>query len=731
MKKECSHCTAPHTQDSPPFSPQSVQDPNAIYTCPMHAEVKQVGPGDCHICGMALEPLEITLHEAPPPEWNDLTQRLKIAAILTLPLLLIAMSGMFFTLQHGVWIQFGLASPVVIWAGFPLFKKGVKSIQQKNLNMFTLISLGTSAAYFYSVVVMLFPRLFPETAQVNSVYFESSAAIITLVLLGQVLELKARSQTAQAIRSLLGLTPLMARRVRGVSERSGEKLDEESDEDVPIEVLQPKDRIRVRPGEKIPVDGVLTEGNSTLDESMVTGEPIPVEKNVGDSVIAGTVNQTGSFIMEAQKVGSDTLLAQIVRRVSEAQRSRAPIQKLADRVAGYFVPAVLAISVLTFVVWLWVGSEPRLTFALVNAVSVLIIACPCALGLATPMSIMVGTGRGAQAGVLIKNAEVLEILDRVETLVVDKTGTLTEGKPRLVSLISFPGFSEAEVLSLAASLERGSEHPLAHAILMGAKERGIIQFETLQHFQAVSGQGVLGEVRSRKVAFGNLALMKSQGAEIELFEKTGVDLQKDGQTIMMLAVSGKAAGIVGVADPIKKNTLEALSLLIQEGVKIVMLTGDSQNTALAVANKLGIQQVQAEVSPEQKNEVIKKLKAEGKVVAMAGDGINDAAALALAHVGIAMGTGTDIAMESADVILLRGDLRSIVSAKKLSRATMRNIHENLFFAFFYNIVGIPIAAGILYPSFGILLSPMLASAAMSMSSVSVIANALRLKKQKI
>lgn len=724
QEEPCSHCDS--------HKPKTSGDPNAIYTCPMHPEIRQVGPGDCPICGMALEPVEISLDEGPNPELVDMSKRLKVAALFSVPLLVIAMLEMvpgisiqhFMSAQTFVWIQFALASPVVLWAGWPLFQKGIKSVLQKNLNMFTLIAMGTGISYLFSIVSMLFPDLFPQSIRSHSggspIYFEASATIITLVLLGQVLELKARGQTAQAIRSLLGLAPKTARIIR-----------DEREEDVPIEVLQPKDRIRVRPGEKIPVDGVLVEGKTTINESMITGESMPVEKGIGDLVIAGTVNETGSFVMEARKVGSETLLAQMVKMVSEAQRSRAPIQKLADQVSGYFVPAVILVSVITFGIWLLFGPEPSLSYALVNAVAVLIIACPCALGLATPMSIMVGTGRGAQVGVLIKNAEVLEILDQVDTLVVDKTGTLTEGKPKIVSLVALPGFTETELLKFSASLEKGSEHPLAHAILKGAIEKGISKLEEVHHFQAIPGQGITGEISSKKVAFGNIKLMEAHVTDVTSFSTKALELQKEGQTVMMLAIDGKPTGLIGVADPIKETTSEALSLLQQEGVMIVMLTGDNKNTAMAVARNLGIDQVEAEVSPEQKNAVIKKLQSEGRIVAMAGDGINDAPALALAHVGIAMGTGTDVAMESAGVTLLHGDLRAIIRAKRLSRATMRNIKQNLFFAFAYNLLGVPVAAGLFYPWFGLLLSPMLASAAMSLSSVSVIGNALRLKKQRI
>ncbi len=729
FKAGLSHCSS---HPSSVLS-QVSEDLSFIYTCPMHPQVRQIGLGDCSICGMALEPLEVSLLEKTHPELLDLLKRLKIATLFSIPLLMISMSEMVPNLSilnwisiHTLgWIQFVFATPVVFWAGCPLFQKGIRSGVQKKLNMFTLVSLGVSVAYVYSFVTLIFSEFILEfmakPSEVYGVYFESAAVITTLVLLGQFIELRVRGQTTQAIRSLLELAPKTARIVRS----------DDSEEDVPVETLQVKDRIRIRPGEKIPVDGVLTEGKAVMNESMITGESIPVQKNIGDFLIAGTVNEMSSFVMEAQKLGSETLLAQMVRMVSEAQRSRATIQKLADQVSGYFVPGVMVVSLLTFGVWMVFGPEPRVAYAFMNAVAVLIIACPCALGLATPMSIMVGTGRGAQVGVLIKNAEVLEVLDRVDTLVLDKTGTLTEGKPKLVSLIVFPGFSETEVLKFAASVEKGSEHPLAHAILIGAKERGISTFETVQNFQVVPGQGVIGELQSKKIVFGNMRLMEGTLKDLSILSAKASELQKEGQTVMVLAVDGKAAGIIGVVDPIKETSFEALFSLQQEGVEILMLTGDHQNTAIAVARKLGIDQVQAEVSSEHKSLIIKKLQSEGRVVAMAGDGVNDAPALALAHVGIAMGTGTDIAMQSAGVTLIKGDLRALVRAKKLSRATMKNIRQNIFFAFIYNLAGVPVAAGLLYPWFGILLSPMFASAAMSLSSVSVIANALRLRRAKI
>ena len=614
-----------------------------------------------------------------------------------------------------------MATPVVLWGGWPFFERGWASVVNRSLNMFTLIALGTGVAWAYSVVGAAVPGIFPASFRTHGgevgLYFEAAAIITTLVLLGQVIELRARSQTSSAIRALLGLAPKTARRIR----------NDGTEEDVSLDQVQPGDRLRVRPGERIPVDGVVLEGTSAVDESMVTGEPIPVEKTSGSRVTGGTVNGTGGFVMRAERVGSETLLAQIVHMVSEAQRSRAPIQRLADTVSAYFVPTVVVVAEISAVVWGLAGPEPRMAYAIVNAVAVLIIACPCALGLATPMSIMVGTGRGAMAGVLIKNAEALEVLEKVDTLVVDKTGTLTEGKPRLVSIVTAPGHSEADLLRLAASLERGSEHPLAGAIVAGAEERRLT-LSVAEDFRSATGKGVLGRVEGRRVALGNRRLMEDLGVSLGDLAKRADALRADGQTVMLVAVDGQAAGLVGVADPIKSSTPEALRLLRESGVRIVMLTGDSRATAEAVARKLGITEVEAEVLPEQKGAVIKRLEAEGRVVAMAGDGINDAPALAQAHVGIAMGTGTDVAMESAGVTLVKGDLRGIARARRLSQGTMRNIRQNLFFAFVYNALGVPIAAGVLYPVFGLLLSPIIASAAMSLSSVSVIANALRLRR---
>lgn len=706
---------------------------DAIYTCPMHPEIKQVGPGNCPICGMALEPLEASLEEGPNPELVDFTRRFKWSAAFTLPLFLLAMGEMFFGASFHAWnassfmnwIQLAFATPVVLWAGYPLFHRGWFSIKTRNLNMFALIAIGTGVAFAYSVFATLAPNIFPVAFQGHGgrvgVYFEAAAVIVTLVLLGQVLELRARGQTSQAIKSLLKLAPKTARIV----------LLNGNEEDVPLESIRSGDKLRVRPGEQVPVDGVVISGRSSVDESMLTGEPIPVEKVAGESLTGGTTNQTGSFIMEAKSVGKDTLLSQIVRMVTEAQRSRAPIQRLADIVASYFVPAVIGVAILTAIIWGAFGPEPAMAYALVNAVAVLIIACPCALGLATPMSIMVGTGRGAQAGVLIRDAAALETMEKVDTLVLDKTGTLTEGKPKLVSVKVFAGFSENDVLRLVASLEKGSEHPLASAILAGAKERGIESLSNVEEFQSVTGQGVMGRVDARLILLGNQALMQAQGVDLSAFETDAKTLRTDGQTALLIAVDGAPAGVLGVADPIKATTAEALSQLRESGLRLVMLTGDHATTAQAVAKKLGLSEVIAGVRPEQKIEVIKKLQAEGRKVAMAGDGVNDAPALAQAEVGIAMGSGTDIAMQSAGITLIKGDLRGIVRARQLSRATIKNIRQNLFFAFVYNLLGVPVAAGVLYPVFGLLLSPMIASAAMSLSSVSVIGNALRLRKIKI
>ena len=702
------------------------------YVCPMHPEVIRNAPGVCPLCGMALEARSVTVAEEPNPELVSMTRRFWVCLALTLPVFFLAMSEMIpgQPLQHAFstrlvsLVEFALASPVVLWGGRPFFERGWASLVSRHLNMFTLIATGTGTAYVYSVVAVLSPGIFPASFRGPGgevpVYFEASAVITTLVLLGQVLELRARAQTSSAIKGLLGLTPKTARVVR----------DEGAEEDVPLDRVERGDRLRVRPGEKVATDGVILEGSSSIDESMVTGEPIPVEKKAGDRVTGGTVNGPGSFLMRAERVGSDTLLAHIVQLVSEAQRSRAPIQRLADVVSSYFVPVVVFISVLTFAVWATVGPQPRLAYALVNAVSVLIIACPCALGLATPMSIMVGTGRGAQAGVLIKNAEALEFLEKVDTLVVDKTGTLTEGKPRLASVHALPGWSEAEVLRLAATLERGSEHPLAAAIVARAQEKGL-QLGEAREFRSVTGEGVLGKVDGKTVALGNRKLFDGLKVKLNALATKAYELGDEGQIVVFIAVDGLACGLLAVTDPIKQSTPEAIRALQKDGIRIVMVTGDTPTTAEAVARRLGIDEVEAEVLPDQKGRVIEHLQAQGRVVAMAGDGINDAPALAQADVGIAMGTGTDVAMESAGVTLVKGDLRGIVRARRLSEATMGNIRQNLFFALVYNAIGVPVAAGVLYPVFGLLLSPMLAAAAMTFSSVSVISNALRLRRMEL
>ncbi len=703
------------------------------YTCPMHPEIVQDHPGNCPKCGMALEPVTITTdNEEKNEELEDMTRRFKYSTILAIPVFILAMvadlapsllpSGL--SMQMVQWIQFILATPVVIWGGWPFYVRAVQSVITRNLNMFTLIGLGVSVAWTYSTIALLFPSIFPPVMQMKGglvdVYFEAAAVITTLVLLGQVLELRARSQTNDAIKMLLGLAPNTARIVRG----------DGTEEDIPLEQVKVGDTLRVRPGEKIPVDGIVIEGNSSVDESMVTGEAIPVEKNTNDKVIGATVNGTGSILIRAEKIGSDTLLSQIVKMVSEAQRSRAPIQKLADIVAGYFVPVVVLIAVLTMIVWGFWGPEPRLAHAIINAVAVLIIACPCALGLATPMSIMVGTGKGATMGVLIKNAEALETLEKVNVLVVDKTGTLTEGKPKLVSVNTQKDFDPNDMLSLVASLERASEHPLAEAIVNGAKDKGLPLFAT-ENFESITGKGVTGQVNGHSIALGNEKLFSSLTIAPEDLIKQAHEGQNNGQTVMLVAIDGQAAGIIGVADPVKETTAKAIRDLHQEGVDVVMLTGDSRKTAEAVSSQLNIDRVEAEVLPDQKAAVVKQLQSEGKIVAMAGDGINDAPALAQAHVGIAMGTGTDVAMESAGVTLIKGDLNGIVRARRLSHAVMSNIRQNLFFAFIYNSLGVPVAAGVLYPFFGILLSPIIAAAAMSFSSVSVIVNSLRLKNMKL
>ena len=702
------------------------------WTCPMHPEVMADAPGNCPLCGMALEPVTVSAEETEDHELKDMQRRFWVSLALTAPVFLIAMADMvpgrplesLATPRVLQWTQFLLASPVVLWGGWPFFQRGWQSIISRHLNMFTLIALGVAVAYLYSVIAFVGPEIFPPSFRGAhgdvAVYFEAAAVIVTLVLLGQVLELKARSRTGQAIRALLGLAPKTARRVS----------EDGSETDVDLRHVAVGDLLRVRPGEKVPVDGVVTEGVSPVDESMVTGEPIPVQKSPDDQVIGATINGTGSLLIRAERVGSDTLLAQIVQMVGEAQRSRAPIQKLADVVAGYFVPAVVLVAILTLFMWGVFGPEPRMAFAIINAVAVLIIACPCALGLATPMSIMVATGRGAAAGVLFRNAETIELMRQVEILVVDKTGTLTEGRPQLVSVNGTGLVDENTLLRIAASLERGSEHPLAEAIVRGAEERGI-EISAADDFRSVTGKGVRGRVDGLEVAIGNHALLDELGVAFGELETTAEGRRAEGETVMYLAVNGEAAGIVGVADPIRETTAEAIDVLHGEGLKIVMLTGDSRTTAEAVARKLKLDDVIAEVLPEQKAHVVKELQADGRIVAMAGDGINDAPALAQASVGIAMGTGTDVAMESAGVTLVKGDLRGIVRARKLSRATMSNIRQNLFFAFAYNALGVPVAAGVLYPFTGMLLSPMIAAAAMSFSSVSVIGNALRLRQSRI
>jgi Cu+-exporting ATPase len=709
-------------------APAQVASKNARYTCPMHPEIVQIGPGTCPICGMALEPMDVFAEVEADPEYDSMRRRFWVSAALSLPVLLLSMFGGSSTrhltpsLKNG--IEFLLATPVVLWGGWPFFERFWTSLVHRSPNMFTLIGLGTGAAYLDSVAATLFPQIFPISFSSADgavpVYFEAAAVITTLVLLGQVLELKARSQTGAAIRALLGLAPKSARLIK---EDGGEI-------DVPLESVKPGDKLRVRPGERVPVDGIVLEGASSVDESMISGEPIPVEKQPGARVTGATVNGTGSLVMRADRVGADTLLAQIVRMVSEAQRSRAPIQKLADVVAGYFVPIVIGIAVLTFIVWGVWGPSPRMAHALINAVAVLIIACPCALGLATPMSIMVATGKGATMGVLFKNAEAIELLRKVDTLVIDKTGTLTEGKPKLVAVKPADGQDEQRLLQLAASLERGSEHPLAAAIVTGAEARKISLIPA-QDFKSLTGKGVRGRIEGKDVALGNRKLLDELGVAGSLLGDQAEAMRNDGQTVMFVTVEGRLAGLIGVADPIKLTTPEAIRRLRADGIRVVMLTGDSRTTANAVAAKLSIDEVIAEVLPEDKANIVKRLQGEGRFVAMAGDGINDAPALAQAQVGIAMGTGTDVAMESAGVTLVKGDLRGIVRARFLSRATMRNIRQNLFFAFIYNSLGVPVAAGVLYPFFGLLLSPMIAAAAMSFSSVSVIANALRLRKASL
>jgi P-type Cu+ transporter len=703
---------------------------DTIYTCPMHPEIRQVGPGSCPICGMALEPEVARLDSGPNPELADMTRRFWIGLALAAPVFVLEMGGHLVG-GHGLidqtwsnWIQLVLTTPVVLWAGSPFFVRGWQSVVTRNLNMFTLIAMGTGVAYLYSLIATLAPQAFPAAFRGHdgsvAVYFEAASVITVLVLLGQVLELRARDATSGAIKALLQLAPKTARRIGA----------DGNDHEVEIDALAVGDRLRVRPGEKVPVDGIVLEGRSALDESLVTGESMPVTKEAGARVIAGTLNQSGGFVMRAEKVGRDTLLSQIVQMVADAQRSRAPIQRLADQVAGWFVPTVITAAIIAFAVWSWLGPEPRMAFGLVAAVSVLIIACPCALGLATPMSIMVGVGRGAQAGVLIKNAEALERMERIDTLVIDKTGTLTEGKPKVVSIVPAAGFLETDLLQLAASVERASEHPLADAIVRAAKERDVA-LKPVDAFDSPTGKGATGQVDGKTIVLGNAAYLNSLRIMTGSLETEAERLRQDGATVINIAVDGSPAGLIAIADPVKSSTPEALRALQADGIKVIMLTGDNRTTAKAVASKLGLNEVEAEVLPDQKSAVVTKLRDAGWIVAMAGDGVNDAPALAAAEVGIAMGTGTDVAMESAGVTLLKGDLTGIVRARKLSQATMRNIRQNLFFAFVYNAAGIPIAAGILYPAFGILLSPIIAAAAMALSSVSVVGNALRLRATQL
>jgi len=728
VKSSC-HASHAHSVNSKAEVKKS-SDPNAIYTCPMHPEIKQVGQGSCPKCGMTLEPL--IADDSENEELKDMTKRFWLASIFTIPLFIISMGDLIpgqpisklISPTFKVYLELLLATPVCLYSAWPFYIRGIDSVKRRSLNMFTLIGLGVTVAFIYSLIATLFPDIFPASFRDSSghvaVYYEAAGVIVTLILLGQVLELRARSQTGEAIKKLLGLAAKTAKRIN----KNG------SEEDIPLENVQLGDMLRVRPGEKIPVDGIVSDGKSSIDESMITGEPIPVEKTNGDNVVGATVNGTGSFIMKAQRIGADTLLSRIIHMVADAQRSKAPIQKLADVVAGYFVPIVILVAVITFIVWASVGPEPAMAYAIINSVAVLISACPCALGLATPMSIMVATGRAATIGVLFKNAEAIEVMRKVDTLVVDKTGTLTEGKPKLVTIKPKNGLDEIDFLSFVASLEKGSEHPLAEAIVKGALEKKI-NFVDVSNFESVTGKGVKGLIDKKEVALGNKALMKDIGINLDSVVAEAESYRKEGQTVMFVAINDSYAGLIGVADPIKETSLEAIKALHKEGLELVMLTGDSKTTAEAVAKKLGIDKVIAEVLPEQKVEVVSNLQAEGKIVAMAGDGINDAPALAKAHVGVAMGTGTDVAMESAGVTLVKGDLRGIVRARRLSRATMSNIKQNLFFAFIYNAVGVPVAAGVFYPFFGILLSPMIAAAAMSFSSVSVITNSLRLKRLRL
>jgi heavy metal translocating P-type ATPase len=727
--KEHACCDHRHSHAEGPRDDSQSVGAAAIYTCPMHPEIRQNGPGNCPICGMALEPETMTGEEGENPELTDMRKRFWIGLVLTLPVFTLEMGSHLFNLHQYIdgtlsnWIQFVLATPVVLWAGKPFFERGWASLKSRNLNMFTLIAMGTGVAWLYSIVATLAPGIFPEAFRqdgVVAVYFEASAVITVLVLLGQVLELKAREQTGGAIRALLDLAPKTARRI----------TENGDDEDVPLDQIKVGDLLRVRPGEKVPLDGMVTEGRSAVDESMVTGESMPVKKEQDSNVIGGTMNQTGSFIMKAEHVGKDTMLSQIVHMVAEAQRSRAPIQRLADVVASWFVPAVILVAVLAFIVWSIYGPSPAFSYALIAAVSVLIIACPCALGLATPMSIMVGVGKGAQAGVLIKNAEALERMEKVDTLVIDKTGTLTEGKPTVTKIAAAAGFSADDLLVLAASLEQGSEHPLAHAIIMAARDKALV-LEEMHDFDSQSGKGVTGKIKGQHVALGNAMLMEEITVNVSSMSDQANELRSDGATVIFIAVDNRLAGLLAIADPVKETTPEAISQLQKQGIHIVMLTGDNRRTAEAVAKTLGIEAVEAEILPEDKGKIVKKLRDAGRIVAMAGDGTNDAPALAAADVGIAMGTGTDVAMESAGITLLKGDLIGIVRARKLSVATMRNIRQNLFFAFVYNSAGVPIAAGVLFPFFGVLLSPIIAAAAMSLSSVSVIGNALRLRLMRL
>ncbi len=698
------------------------------YTCPMHPQVVQPGPGSCPICGMALEPKVFTAEKEENVELKQMTRRFWVGLFLTLPILFFTMIGPLFSLRFSpaisTWIQAALATPVVLWGGWPFFTRGWSSIIHRNLNMFTLISIGVGAAYFYSMIAAFWPSIFPPSFQDKNneipVYFEAASVITVLVLLGQVLELRARDRTSHAIRELLNLAPKKARLI----------LEDKSEKDIPLEEVKKGDALRVRPGEKVPTDGVVLEGNSSIDESMITGEPFPVTKHAGDKITGATLNGSGSFIMRAERVGSETLLSRIIHMVSEAQRSRAPIQKLADLVSSYFVPVVVVIAILTFIIWGLVGPAPALAHALINAVAVLIIACPCALGLATPMSIMVGVGQGARAGILIKNAEALEMMSKVNTVVVDKTGTLTEGKPKLTTIVSLGEKSEDELLQLAASLEIASEHPLGIPIVSRAKEKNLSLFP-IEDFKSVTGKGIIGKTSGKTVAIGNQKLFSDLKIDLSIALEKADSLHQQGQTVLYLAMDEKLAGVLAVSDVIKASTKEAIEMLLKEGVRLVMLTGDNKTTAKAVGKTLGIDEIEAEILPEDKNRIIKRLQTEGRIVAMAGDGINDAPALAQANVGIAMGTGTDIAIESAGITLVKGDLRGIARARKLSHATMRNIKQNLWFAFIYNTLGVPIAAGVLYPVFGLLLSPIIASSAMTLSSLSVIMNSLRLNRQKI